>query len=518
MSSRRGPDKGTRSLDVTIVTVVRNAIAEGRARAFVRCLDSVQAQEGLRAEHLVIDGASDDGTLELLSARSPGRIPLVVSSEPDRGIYDAMNRGLRLARGKYVIFLNSDDHYCNPTGLAQSFGELEKSGADFSFAPATILGEFDGREIETALTHPDLRHIFVRMGFSHQTMMVRRDLALAQGGFDIRYRSSADYDLVLRLVLNGARGHAVNNRFAVFREGGFSYQNRELAYREVGEIMSRHYSRLAASPISAEQGLFIYRNRRLPAELHERLRPLYERSFGQSGALALARRRPHVSFALLRELADFKFGLMTFKTGGSVRSRLKAMLTAVLRYPVWSARFALACFRVRKSVLPKLVARVAYARLAKEIFASANEVNRPGIAIESDDYWQLPGAYEAEPWGVWATRELVVRVPVPEGMRGCPLVCTAYLGRYAPMKSVVSHLRIDVNGSAVAEFDLISRVPGECRFDVPCSLTDADELRVRCLIDRDFRPCECGLGDDDRRLGISFSGLTAEIANTISPS
>lgn len=497
-------------MEVTVITVVRNAISAGRKVAFQQCLDSVQAQVEVDAEHLIVDGASDDGTLDLLADRRDGRIPLRVDSERDNGIYDAMNRGLRLARGKYVIFLNSDDRYCDTRGLADSVRALEDAGADFSFAPSRILSALDGREVEVALTHPDIRRIFVQMAFSHQTMMVRRELLLAHGGFDLRYRSSSDYDMVLRLILAGARGCAVNNRFAVFREGGFSYQNRDLAWREVGAIFACHYSQFSKGAISPEQGLYMYSSRYLPVEVQEQLRTFYERSFGQSGASALVRPRPRASFALLRKLAGFKFGLMTFKTGGSALDRLKAALMTAFRHPVWSLWFAALYWRAKHQVLPRFVAREAYFRMTWHILKRAAELPSTVNLVAVDDYWMLLGAYEPEPWGVWASRELIVRVPVPMNLRGRPVALTAYAGRFNPRRSEVARLAVSVNQFEVSCFDLESPVPTACRIDVPSSLTAVDELRVHFALDGDFRPCDHALGDDDRRLGISFSGLVIE--------
>ncbi|MCZ7592848.1 MAG: glycosyltransferase [Kiritimatiellae bacterium] len=87
---------------ISIITVTRNA-----ARDLPGCLDSVAAQTDVPYEHWVVDGGSTDGTLELLASRNDPRIRWI--SEPDRGIYDAMNKAVRLARGQWIYFLGSDD-------------------------------------------------------------------------------------------------------------------------------------------------------------------------------------------------------------------------------------------------------------------------------------------------------------------------------------------------------------------------------------------------------------------------
>ena len=106
--------------DVTVVTVCFNPLKDGRRELFARNLDSVQNQTGVTVEHVIIDGASTDGTLEFLSKYENKCYDIRILSKPDSGIYDAMNRGIALAKGKYVTFLNTDDSYHRNDGLALS--------------------------------------------------------------------------------------------------------------------------------------------------------------------------------------------------------------------------------------------------------------------------------------------------------------------------------------------------------------------------------------------------------------
>lgn len=95
---------------VTVITVTYNLIKGKREKFIIQCLESVHNQRYSNIEHIVIDGASDDGTLPLLKKyESLGWIKLF--SEPDTGIYDAMNKGILKANGKYVSILNSDDFF-----------------------------------------------------------------------------------------------------------------------------------------------------------------------------------------------------------------------------------------------------------------------------------------------------------------------------------------------------------------------------------------------------------------------
>ena len=91
---------------VSIITVTRNLIDAGRKDFFRQCVESVRMQDYPNIEHLIIDGASTDGTVDLLKEMNVNYI-----SEPDAGIYTAINKGISLSEGKYVAFLNSDDFY-----------------------------------------------------------------------------------------------------------------------------------------------------------------------------------------------------------------------------------------------------------------------------------------------------------------------------------------------------------------------------------------------------------------------
>ena len=125
---------------VTIVTITFNLSKAGREKYFRQCLESVHNQTYENIEHIVVDGASVDGTAELIKEYADkGWIKYI--SEPDKGIYEAMNKGVKMADGKYITFLNSDDYYNEKTGVEISVKALEESGADFSYAPVVNLDE-----------------------------------------------------------------------------------------------------------------------------------------------------------------------------------------------------------------------------------------------------------------------------------------------------------------------------------------------------------------------------------------
>lgn len=213
------------TFDVTVVTVVYEAVKGGRKDVFRRCMESVVAQKDVGVEYILVDGGSTDGTKEMIVAFAEVRENVLWLSEPDRGIYDAMNKGLKMAKGRYITFLNSDDYYHDENGLKESVDSLDSSKADFSYAPAVILKPDGSRSTTSPHVKPDLRNLLKGMPFSHQSVLVRTDLMKRKDGFSLAYPRSADYAFIMDFVFSGCRAVRVNRDFVTFRTGGFSSQN-----------------------------------------------------------------------------------------------------------------------------------------------------------------------------------------------------------------------------------------------------------------------------------------------------
>ncbi len=231
-------------IDVSVVTVVKNAFQSGTATFLRQCLESVQAQAGVTVEHIVVDGASRDGTVEILKDAKAGNHAYRWLSEPDEGIYSAMNKGLQLAKGRYITFLNADDFYHNSDGLKMSVQALDAANADFSYAPVIVIRR-DGTNCTTSPhVHPDLRNLLKGMPFSHQSVLVRTELMKQMGGFCLDYLRSADYAFIMTLVFDGRKAIRVERDFVTFRTGGFSGQRPEINQKEhklAFDRLSRRY-------------------------------------------------------------------------------------------------------------------------------------------------------------------------------------------------------------------------------------------------------------------------------------
>ena len=249
---------------VSVVTVTYNIVKNGRKDFLEQNFRSVRDQTLGGVEHVVVDGGSSDGTVDLLG-RYAERGWITYISEPDKGIYDAMNKGLRMATGKYVVFLNSDDWWYHPDGLAESYAALERLQADFSYAPSyTTWQERPCHKVFTCIGA-----VLMQMPFCHQTMLTRRDRMLELGGFDAaNFRSAADYNFILKLCLRGARFAYVPRNFTAYRHGGFSAGDRETSVAECIKSLHSLYSALVPG-FSREEASRAYLDHVLPMEVFD---------------------------------------------------------------------------------------------------------------------------------------------------------------------------------------------------------------------------------------------------------
>ena len=239
----------------SIVTVCRNA-----ERSIARTVDSVlgQADFGGTVEHLIIDGASTDGTLQRLAAYPH----LCVLSEPDAGVYHAMNKGVRLASGTYIALLNADDWY-EPDTLA-AVAEAFRVSPEVSIVHGDIRRWNQGEPIGVVKPSSLQPHrAQLAMPFHHPASFVRRELFDRFGAFDTTYRIFADFEWMSRVVKGGALLHYCPQVFTNFQIGGLSTmrcaaRERFRVFRSVGA------GSLRAAAAAGYGCAAVLRNRLLP--------------------------------------------------------------------------------------------------------------------------------------------------------------------------------------------------------------------------------------------------------------
>lgn len=242
---------------VSIITVVFNARA-----TLERTILSVSALDYPNVEYIVVDGGSTDGTLDIIH-RHKAQIHQWIS-EPDKGLYDAMNKGLKLATGDYVWFINAGDEVAAPQVLTRLFER--SAGADIYYGD-TMIVDLDGKEIgQRRLSPPKaLKWTDFQRGMlvSHQSVLVARALA---GPYDLKYRFSADYDWVLAALKKA--GEVVNGQMVLsrFLDGGLTKKNILPGLKERFTIMRKNYGFLATIfhhiPISCRFLRYLLINRR----------------------------------------------------------------------------------------------------------------------------------------------------------------------------------------------------------------------------------------------------------------
>lgn len=237
----------------TIVTCTYNAEA-----VLQRTLDSVMKQTYCNIEHLIIDGVSKDKTLTMVKAYQhkndvgESAHEILVFSEPDKGLYDAMNKGIDRATGDYLIFLNAGDVF--PSEDTLEF--VEGCVGEGKELPGVLYGDtdivnMDGHFLRhRRLTPPkrlSWRSFMWGMLVCHQSFYARADIAKGIH-YNLDYRFSADVDWCIRIMREAARRHLplrnVNAVITNYLDGGMSVQNHKASLKERFQVMRSHYGLL----------------------------------------------------------------------------------------------------------------------------------------------------------------------------------------------------------------------------------------------------------------------------------
>lgn len=228
----------------SLITVTRNNLS-----GLKKTLSSIQEQIDQGFEWIVIDGASSDGTpdfLEHQAGKAIGQTPPVFVSEPDDGIYDAMNKGIDRAQGTYCLFLNAGDALADKTVLKRI---REAAGAgSFDLLYGDALEERERPDLPPALK-PARSHTAIARGlFTHHQAIFYHASALAGRRYDLRYRVAADYDLTARILARGGSALFIPGAICLFERGGLSQKAVRLGRQE--QYKSRARQGLVCWPVN----------------------------------------------------------------------------------------------------------------------------------------------------------------------------------------------------------------------------------------------------------------------------
>ena len=213
-------------MKVTIITAVYNG-----AEHIQSCIESVLNQNHPNIEYIVIDGASKDNTLEII--KSYGSKISQIISEPDKGMYDAMNKGLQIATGDIVGILNADDFYIDNTIISQIVAEFEKTKVDSIYADIAFVTKDNLNKVVRYYSSASFRPWKFRFGYmpAHPSFFLKRTIYEKYGYFKTNYKLCADFDLIVRLYSTHKISFSYFPKMVVkMRMGGKSNQS-------IGNIM-----------------------------------------------------------------------------------------------------------------------------------------------------------------------------------------------------------------------------------------------------------------------------------------
>ena len=219
-----------RCMKLSVVTATFNCINAGNSDKLVRCLRSV-ATLAREHEHLIMDGASVDGTCGLINVvksdlkRRHKRDDILLFRERDNGIYEALNKGFLRATGGWLYVLGSDDYIVDHSILEKSLEVGEAGDYDMIVCPV-----WNGESLKY-VSHISRGYELVSLCYPHQGLIVKADFARKIGCFNVSYKVCADYDFIVNALLNGARVLICDMPFAMYNIDGFS-SNNPLAHEE----------------------------------------------------------------------------------------------------------------------------------------------------------------------------------------------------------------------------------------------------------------------------------------------
>ncbi len=218
-------------MKITVITAVLN-----NKRTILEALESVLSQTYHNVEHIVIDGGSTDGTVEVV--RSFGDKIEKFVSEPDEGIYDALNKGLSLATGDVVGFLNSDDVYAHDRVLEKIVRAFQHENADSVYGDLNYVQRDDITKVVRHWKSHGFSQKKLRQGWMppHPTFYLKREIYLKHGMFDTSFKIAADYDIILRFLgLNNISTTYVPEVLVQMRLGGVSNRDLKSILKKSGE-------------------------------------------------------------------------------------------------------------------------------------------------------------------------------------------------------------------------------------------------------------------------------------------
>lgn len=208
-------------MKISIITASYNSV-----KTLADTMESVLSQTYTDWEYIIVDGGSKDGTIDLIKKYEPRfGDKLKWTSEPDHGIYDAMNKGILKSTGDVVGILNSDDYYTAPDVLNTIVSALSNKNLDAVYGDIHFINEGEPNKVVRYYSSRHFKPFWLRFGFmpAHPSFYARRAVYQKAGLYDASYKIAGDFEMMVRLFRkHHIRYHYLNKDFVTMRMGGMS--------------------------------------------------------------------------------------------------------------------------------------------------------------------------------------------------------------------------------------------------------------------------------------------------------
>ncbi len=224
---------------VTIITPTYNLLENNMADDFNLLISLLDIQTYPNIEHLVIDNASNDGTIEMLkNYKNLGFFNFY--SERDTGKFNAYNKGVMRAKGKYVAFLSCDDFIHDITSIYDIVNVMEANNADFSFAPAYCRHP----EGFVFLFAPAMHNAFQVMPCARQAMFFKKSMIEKENYFDEKFKTMSDFDFIMRIIMKGYKPVYFDGNYVTYKLGTKPLQDPKRSEEESKAIYFKNFRSL----------------------------------------------------------------------------------------------------------------------------------------------------------------------------------------------------------------------------------------------------------------------------------
>lgn len=220
-------------MKISIITVCFNS-----EKTIEKAIKSVIHQDYMNKEHIIIDGGSKDGTIDII--KKWDRYITKWISEPDQGIFDAMNKGIRMATGDIIAFLNSDDWYMKGA-LSMVHEAFAIHNIDCVCCDNYVI-EQDGSKVYYDASFYTIEDLYKKMIYYHSAIFAYKKWFKRYDNFDLKYNIAADYDWMLKIINRGAKLFYLHKPVFTFCYGGISSTNKIECAKEAREIAIEHLS------------------------------------------------------------------------------------------------------------------------------------------------------------------------------------------------------------------------------------------------------------------------------------